>query len=170
MSISLAIFLEMAGMLIEIKSKLVLPHPEEDEEAIEDPRNELVEQLLEYKRYKDAASLLEDRRRDWQQRYTRLADDLPTREIDPAEQPIHEVELWDLVSALGRIMKSHEQSDTQEIVYDGTPIEVYMKRLHQRICEDGQIAFSDMFEAGMHKSVLIGVFLAVLELVRHPPR
>lgn len=160
-------FIEMAGILIEVKSKMVLPHAEEQEETIEDPRDELVHQLLEYKKYKDAASVLEERSRNWQQCYTRQANDLPPREIDPADQPIHEVELWDLVSAFGRVMRAHDRVKTQEIVYDETPIQVYMRRLHSRLCEDGQIAFSDMFQSGMHKSALIGVFLAVLELVRH---
>lgn len=160
-------FIEMAGILIEIKSKMVLPHAEEDDQSVEDPRGELVQQLLEYKKYKDAASVLEERSRSWQQCYTRQANDLPPRELDPADQPIHEVELWDLVSAFGRIMRAHDRVKPREIVYDDTPIQVYMQRLHQRLCEDGQIAFSDMFHSGMHKSALIGVFLAVLELVRH---
>ncbi len=56
-------FLEVAGLLIEIKSRLVLPHSEEatEEDALEDPRAQLVQQLLEYKQYKDAASMLEER-------------------------------------------------------------------------------------------------------------
>jgi segregation and condensation protein A len=160
-------FIEMAGILIEIKSRMVLPHSEEQEESIDDPRDELVQQLLEYKKYKDAASVLEERSRSWQQCYTRQANDLPSREIDPADQPIHEVELWDLVSAFGRVMRAHDRVKPQEIVYDETPIQVYMQKLHTRLRDDGQIAFSDMFESGMHKSALIGVFLAILELVRH---
>ena len=161
-------FIEMAGILIEIKSKMVLPSTDEQqEETIEDPRDELVQQLLEYKKYKDAASVLEERSRNWQQCYTRQANDLPPRDLDPADQPIHEVELWDLVSAFGRVMRTHDRVQPREIIYDDTPIQVYMERLHGRLCDDGQIAFSDMFNPGMHKSALIGVFLAVLELVRH---
>jgi segregation and condensation protein A len=161
-------FLEMASTLIEIKSRLVLPHGEEDEEGfLEDPRAQLVEQLLEYKRYKDAASMLEERSNQWQKRYPRMADDLPPREVDPAEQPIHEIELWDLVNAFGRIMRESRASQPSSIVYDDTPIHVYMTRIHERLVADGQVAFSEMFQVGMHKSALIGVFLAILELVRH---
>ena len=163
-------FLEMASTLVEIKSKLLLPRAEEDDEQadeLEDPRQQLVQQLLEYKQYRDAACILEDRNRDWSQCYTRLADDLPTRRVDPAEQPIHEVELWDLVSALGRVMRTHQVAQGTSIVYDDTPIQTYMQRLHGKLCEDGQVAFTDMFQASMHKSAMIGVFLAVLELVRH---
>ena len=162
-------FLEVAGLLIEIKSRVVLPRFEEesDEDPLDDPRELLVQQLLEYKQYKDAASMLEERGRSWSMCYVRQSNELPAREIDPADQPIHEVELWDLVSALGRIMRASESSQPTNIVYDETPIHVYMQTIHQRLREDGQVAFSDMFQPGMHKSAMIGIFLAVLELVRH---
>jgi segregation and condensation protein A len=160
-------FLEMASTLIEIKSRLVLPHCGEEEETLEDPRQDLVYQLLEYKKYKDAASILEEQSRDWQKRYARLSDDLPPRRLDPAEQPIQEIELWDLVSAFGRIMRDSQATQPSNIVYDDTPIHVYMQRIHQRLVSDGRVSFSEMFNTGAHKSALIGVFLAVLELVRH---
>lgn len=161
-------FIEMASVLIEIKAKMVLPQVEEKEEQpLDDPHEDLVHQLLEYKKYKDASKILEDRGRGWQQRYSRLANDLPPREISPVDQPIHEVELWDLVSAFGRVIRAHEKSKPCSVVYDETPISVFMERIHARLHSDGQIAFSDMFEPGMHKANLIGVFLAVLELVRH---
>src|SRR6185503_148775 len=70
-------FLEMASILAEIKSRLVLPRGGEVEEELEDPRQDLVRQLLEYKKFKDAASMLEERNRSWQQRFPRLANDLP---------------------------------------------------------------------------------------------
>jgi segregation and condensation protein A len=160
-------FLEMASTLVEIKSRLVLPHGGEEIESLEDPRQDLVQKLLEYKKYKDAASMLEERSRDWQQHYPRLADDLPPRQIDPADQPIHEVELWDLVSAMGRILRENQQTQAQAIVFDETPIQVYMQRIHERIARQRQVAFSELFEPGMHKSVIVGIFLAILELVRH---
>ena len=160
-------FLEMASILIEIKSRMVLPSVEEEESEWKDPREELVQRLLEYKQYKDVASMLEERSRRWQQSYTRLADDLPSRRIDPADQPIHEVELWDLVSALGRVMREHKVTEASNIVYDETPIQVHMERIHASVASKGQIAISEVYKAGMHKSAMIGLFLAVLELVRH---
>jgi segregation and condensation protein A len=160
-------FLDLASSLIEIKSRLVLPHGGEEAEVWEDPRHELVERLLEYKKYKDAASVLEERSRDWQQHHARLASELPPRQVDLAGQPIQEVELWDLVSAMGRILRSSQAPRQTTITYDDTPIQVYMQRIHTRIVEQGRAAFSEMFEPGMHKSAIVGVFLAVLELVRH---
>ena len=160
-------FLEMASTLIEIKSRMVLPRTEEVDEPLEDPRQELVEKLLEYKKYKDASSILEERSRQQQQLYPRLANDVPPREMDPANQPIREVELWDLVSAMGRILRQNEVPTESTIIYDDTPIHVYMMEIHRRLVENGRLAISETFLPGMHKSALIGIFLAVLELVRH---
>lgn len=56
-------FLEMASTLIEIKSRLILPHGDEQTEELEDPRDDLVQRLLEYKKYKDAASILDEQSR-----------------------------------------------------------------------------------------------------------
>lgn len=160
-------FLEMASMLVEIKARQVLPAGDDQPAEVEDPREELVQRLLEYKKYKDAASILEEQSRQWQQRFTRLADDLPPRRVDPADQPIHEVELWDLVSALGRVLRDASVLKPPSIIYDETPIQVYMQRIHGQLVEHGRMAFSEAFDAGMHKSALIGMFLSILELVRH---
>jgi segregation and condensation protein A len=160
-------FLELASTLIEIKSQLVLPRGGEEAESWDDPRDQLVERLLEYKRYKDAASMLDERSRDWQQHYPRLANDVAPRQVDPVGQPIREVELWDLVSAMGRILRDSQATSPATIVYDDTPIQVYMQRIHGKLATDRRVAFSDMFQPGMHKSAIVGVFLAVLELARH---
>ncbi len=160
-------FLALASTLIEIKSQQVLPRSDEVDDVIEDPRHELVQRLLEYKQFRDAATTLEERSREWQQHFARLTSDLPRREQDPADQPIEEVELWDLVSAFGRIMRETEAAKPSSIVYDDTPIHVYMGQIHARLLEQGQLAFSSLFEPGMHRSTTIGLFLAVLELVRH---
>ena len=160
-------FIEMASILIEIKSRMVLPSVDEEETEWKDPREELVHHLLEYKNYKDVSSMLEERSREWQQTYSRLANDLPPRRIDPVDQPIHEVELWDLVSALGRVMREHKVTEASNIVYDETPIQVYMQQIHASVVAKGQIAITEVYQAGMHKSAMIGLFLAVLELVRH---
>lgn len=163
-------FVDMASHLVEIKSRMVLPQAEEesDDQAQEDPRDELVQRLLEYKKYKDAASELKESSHQWQQRFSRVANDLPPRSLDPAEQPIHEIQLWDLVSAMGRIMREKERlKPLTNIVYDDTPMQVHMQKLHERLVRDGTVTFTDMFEPGMHKARMIGVFLAILELARN---
>jgi segregation and condensation protein A len=160
-------FLAVASLLIEIKSQQVLPRADEVEEELEDPRQELVQRLLEYKQYRDAASILDERSRSWQQHYPRVSSDLPPRQRNLAEEPIQEVELWDLVSAFGRIIRENVAAKPSNIVYDDTPIHVHMSRILARLTERGRLALSELLDAHLHKSVLVGMFLAILELVRH---
>src|SRR4029079_3792197 len=155
-------FVEMASTLLEIKSRMVLPRGGGEETEVADPRDELVRRLLEYKRYKDAANMLEEQGKSWQEHFPRLSSDLPPRERNLADEEIREVELWDLVSAFGRIMRDNLAVRPSNIVYDETPIHVYMERIQTRLIEEGRLKFCDLFQPGMHKSTMIGVFLAVL--------
>ena len=161
-------FVELASTLIELKSRSVLPRTEQEaEEPLEDPRQDLVRRLLEYKRFKDAASMLDERGRQWQQHYPRLSSELQQRERNPAEEPIHEVELWDLVSAFGRILREQAAAGPSSIVYDDTPIHVYMERIHAQLREQGKLAMTELFRPHTNRSTLVGLFLATLELVRY---
>src|SRR5262245_7171727 len=119
-------FLVMAATLMEIKSRMLLPHGEEGAEEQEDPRGELVRQLLEYKKYKDAATLLEAQAERQGQRFPRHA--VPEAAA-PAQQPLRPVELWDLVSAFGRLMRETLALQPQQILVDQTPIHVYMGQI-----------------------------------------
>lgn len=163
-------FIDVASRLVELKSRSVLPTPpaaREDliEEA--DPRENLVQRLLLYKQFRDAAVLLEEQSEAWQRRYARIQDDLPPRQVDLASQPLQPIELWDLVSAFGRVLRDNLATQPEKVVYDETPIGVYMRRIHGQIVTEGKVVFANLFEPGMHKSALVGVFLAVLELTRH---
>jgi segregation and condensation protein A len=164
-------FIVVASTLVEIKSRQVLPRAEEetsDEIPIgDDPSSELIQQLLQYKRYKDAALAMEQRAADWQERYPRLSDDRPSAGKDHAEDPIKEVELWDLVSALSRVLQKKIVEETSSIRYDDTPISTYVDRIGARVRESGRVPFSEFFEGTNLRSKIIGIFLAVLELLRH---
>ncbi len=162
-------FLELATRLMEIKSKQMLPRHEEEasEETIEDPRQDMVQRLLEFKKYKDAASMLEERGQQWQQRFARRANDMPTTRKDPSEQPIQEVELWDLVSAFSRVIRDNASTQSAAIRYDDTPIEVTMDKIRARLALEPRLAFTSLFERDMVKSQMVGIFLAILELIRH---
>ena len=163
-------FLEMASILIEMKSQAVLPR--QDEEAVEasvldEPQEGLVQRLLEYKQFRDASSVIEEMGERWQQRYGRMSDDLPPRQNKLGDQPIADLELWDLVSAFGRIMRESKGPPQAQVIQDDTPIHVHMQRIHLRLINENQVLFNDLFEPGMHKTTLIGIFLAMLELTRH---
>lgn len=164
-------FVVMASSLVEIKSRMVLPQPAEQvAEMVEiesDPRADLVRQLLEYKRFKDASKLLEEHASDWQQRYPRLSDDHPQSGSNPAHDHIKEVELWDLVSALSRVLRINTAAAPKSIVYDDTPISTYIERIRERVLAEGTVKFSDFFEGANVRSKITGIFLAILELLRH---
>lgn len=164
-------FIVLASTLLEIKSRNVLPQPEEVVEEVvaadDDPRGELITRLLEYKRYRDAAVALEERATEWQQRFPRLADDHPHVGRDHAADPIREVELWDLVSALSRVLHKKGGESTSAIRYDETPQSVYMDRIAARVRELGPLPFSSFFEGTNRKEKIVGLFLAILELLRH---
>ncbi len=162
-------FLSLASTLVEMKSQAVLPKVVEDqeEEEIDDPQSELVQRLLQYKEIRDAASVLDEMGNRWQQRYQRMSDDLPSRRVDPGDQPIVDLEIWDLVSAFGRIMREAGGPPKTEVIYDDTPIHVYMQQIHERLKETETVQLVDLVRGGIHKSSLIGWFLATLELTRH---
>ncbi|MGB0598966.1 MAG: segregation and condensation protein A [Rubripirellula sp.] len=162
-------FIDLASNLVEIKSQAVLPQLVDDSEEpqIEDPQSELIERLLQYKEIRDAAAILDEMGNRWQQRYPRLADDLPTRRVDPGDQPIVDLQIWDLVSAFGRIIREAAGPPPTEVVYDDTPIHVYMQRIHHELGGHSKVQLMDLIQGGIHKSSLIGWFLATLELTRH---
>ncbi len=164
-------FLEIAALLVEMKAKAVLPNSQEetdtDQVVSDEHDDQLVVRLLEYKRYRDAASVLEERAIDWQMRYPRMSNDLPTRFIATEDQPLERIEVWDLVSAFGRILRERQPAPTETVIYDETPMHVYMKRIHDLVCEKKEIELQSLFEIGQHKSTLVGLFLATLELTRH---
>jgi len=165
-------FLDLASTLVELKSQAVLPkvvHEEEEEagQQLDDPQTELVERLLQYKEIRDAAAVLDEMAGRWQMRYERMSDDLPRRRVDPGDQPIADLEIWDLVSAFGRIMRESSGPPQTEVIYDDTPIHVYMQRIHSKLAATERLTLLDLVDAGVHKSALIGWFLATLELTRH---
>ena len=163
-------FIVMASSLIEIKSRTALPSEDAAPELVEpdeDPRADLVRQLLEYKRFKDAAKLLEDQSAEWQKRYPRLSDDRPRGGGDPSRDLIKEVELWDLVSALSRVLRKNTESSPATVLYDETPIGVYIERIKTRVLAERQVTFSSFFAGKNSRSQIVGIFLAILELLRH---
>jgi segregation and condensation protein A len=166
-------FVVMASTLVEIKSRLVLPQQEEEQtgdapiESSQDPRSELIQQLLEYRKYKEAATALETCAEEWQERYPRLSAERPASGKDPAADRIKEVELWDLVSALARILRRKEVEEVGRIRYDETPIHVYVEQIGNRVRAEGEVAFTSLFDAEASRSKITGMFLAVLELLRH---
>jgi segregation and condensation protein A len=159
-------FLVMAATLMELKSRMLLPRVEAESHDESDPRMQLVRQLLEYKKFRDAAERLQELAEDQRLRFARLPSDRMGREADPGSEPIRDVELWDLVSAFGRLMRQTLALTPRSIVYDETPIEVHMQEILSQLAQHGQIAFWDLIAGSPDRGRVVGKFLGVLELVR----
>lgn len=158
-------FLVMASTLIELKSRALLPTPPlEALDEADDPRAALVRQLLEYKRFRDAARALGTAADDRAQRFVRRPAELP-RELIGIE--LEEVEIWDLLSAFNSVMSSIGQGPgVSEIRYDDTPIETYVNTLVETLEIGGPTRFDRLFTGRTDRSEVIGLFLAMLELMR----
>ena len=149
-------FLVMAATLMEIKSKMLLPRSEEEQTEQDDPRLELVKQLIEYKKYKEAASLLEEQAERQLARLPRLPPEM-SRPLDPAQQPLQRVELWDLVSAFGRLMRETSALLPRQIVMDETPIHVHMERILEMLIDKKRAPFSEVFAPPHSRGRLLGL-------------
>lgn len=159
-------FLVMATKLMEIKSQFLLPRQIQSTDKDDDPRNEIVRQLVEYKKFKDAVEILEEQAEVAGQKIRRLIPDQFQEDRAISEKPIQEVELWDLVSAFGRIMKETLATQAQEIVVDQTPMEVYLEEITRKLIKEKSLPFRELFSPPFHKMRLIGLFLAILELIK----
>lgn len=157
-------FLVVAATLMEIKSKLLLPRREVEPEEEADPRRELVKQLLEYRKFKDAAGRLEELEDRHTSRFVRE----PIVEAAEKDAPlaVKRVELWDLVSAFARLMRELSVLQPRPIIVDDTPQHVYENHVRERLGREGPLNFRDLFTPPYHRSRLVGLFLAILELIK----
>ncbi|CAA9383476.1 MAG: Segregation and condensation protein A [uncultured Phycisphaerae bacterium] len=170
-------FLVMAATLMEIKSAMLLPKAKPDEgkegrsaaQDLADPRYELVQQLLEYKRFKDTAVLLERKQSEHQERFARYPAKRGAGEEDePPPVDMDEVQVWDLLSAFSRLMAEigQRKPKVHEVAYDDTPIELHASDIEDRLKRDGRLTLRQLVVGRAGKSEIIGVFLALLELIR----
>lgn len=169
-------FVVMAATLLELKSRALLPRPPapEDEEGLEeeDPRETLIRQLIEYRRFKGAAGMLSDRGHEMAQRFPRLVDDDRLREAAAEDadavpgELFKGIEVWDLFSAFSQVIKTLGYSTPREVVYDDTPVEEAARHLMARLEAGKSLLFTEVFPQNRSVSYLVTLFLAVLELMR----
>lgn len=162
-------FLVMAATLMEIKSAMLLPRAEPDqlqEQDLADPRAELIRQLLEYKRFKDAANLLEAAADEHGQRFSRPAGIERLRPDAEPELDIEQVSVWDLLEAFDSICKATGTITDTRHIKDDTPIDLYQIEILARLQTEGPMPFERIFERAPSRVVMIGLFLALLELIR----
>jgi segregation and condensation protein A len=158
-------FLVMASTLVELKSRALLPTPPlESEEDEDDPQVMLVRQLLEYKRFKDAARALGSAADDRRKRFVRQPADLP-KELEGVE--LEEAQVWDLLSAFGRVMSAIGQGPgLHQVTYDDTPLAEYAAMILDTLEYGGPTEFQALFADHVNRAEIVGLFLALLELIR----
>jgi segregation and condensation protein A len=158
-------FLEMASELAYIKSKMLLPEPEEEEAEGPDPRAELVRRLLEYQRYKAAARSLLGR--------PLLGTDVfarpPEADESPAEELSIEADTLSLISAFQDLLKRLPKEAVHEISRQRTGVAERILELTEILKTRGQISFEDLLLSGNPRPTridLVVTFLAVLEMAK----
>src|SRR3954447_5459224 len=159
-------FVVMAANLIYLKSRSLLPasvQPPEEETEEEDPRWELVRQLLEYKKFKDAAAHLQEREH-WRERLFARTPDKPEM---AAERPLGDVSVFDLINAFNQIVKRlNQREDLREIFEErftvGDKIELIMKMMSGGV----DLKFTELFSGMASRTEIVVTFLALLELIR----
>ncbi len=163
-------FLVMAATLIEIKSAMLLPKAEPEQMAQDDagdPRAELIRQLLEYKKFKDAANLLDAAAERQQERFGRPAS-LISRLAPEAEPEVDmdRVSIWDLLEAFDAVCKATGTPHYTGHIRDDTPIDLYQIEVLHRLQTEGPLTFERIFEGKPNRLVMVGLFLSMLELIR----
>ena len=161
-------FIVMAANLMYLKSRTLLPKidqpPEEDAEE-DDPRWELIRQLIEYKKFKDAAGFLSLREVEQEGRFAHQPDtpELPVEE--PA--PLAEVSIFDLIRAFQNVLKRFEEShDFGDIIDDRYTVSDKIDMLMGRLQPGEALRFENLFASATTKAEVIVTFLAVLELMK----
>ncbi|MFN8587050.1 MAG: segregation/condensation protein A [Candidatus Eisenbacteria bacterium] len=158
-------FLVMAATLMRIKAKMLLPVPKADEEEDEgDPRDELVQRLIEYRLYKEASETLKESEGLRRSIFERGM--VPT-EDDAGPLPLAPATLFDLIDALNRVMaRKQDQRVVYEVRTELFDIEDKMSLIYRTVCEGGRLHFSSLMQQARARMEIVVSFMALLELVK----
>jgi segregation and condensation protein A len=163
-------FLVMASTLMFIKSRELLPVEQqvvvEGEEEGEDPRWELIRQLVEYKKFKDAAAQLQLLETRQENVFPRLPGKLEFESTEAPAKP--EAGIFDLLNAVNAVLKRFQQKEagTREIFEDKWTVSEKIEFVLATISERGTVKFSELFATAANRSEVVCTFLALLELIR----
>lgn len=161
-------FLVMAATLLKIKSRMLLPrHTEIEGEEAEDPRRDLVQQLLEYKKFKEIAERLGEKEYHQRQMFPRPRGGFDNAaEIIPPEPPAPEVGMFELLNAFKQVLERIDKLKLYEIVGEDISIEERIDFVLQVITRRRRMTFMELFENEHRRLVMVVTFFALLELMR----
>ena len=162
-------FLVMAATLMYIKSRELLPVDQqvavEGEEEGEDPRWELIRQLVEYKKFKAAGAQLQTLEARQESIYPRLPSKPDFADDTPPPKP--DVSIFDLLNAVNNVLKRFTKpDDLRDIFEDKWTVSEKIEHLLRVLAEKGRVRFSELFEGVTSRSEVVVTFLALLELIR----
>lgn len=162
-------FIVMAANLIYIKSRTLLPaqqQPPEDDAEDDDPRWELIRQLIEYKKFKDAAAQLQMREVQRERLFARLPEKPDFEDLGTV--PLGEVGIFDLINAFQRVLKKIEgrKEDLREIFEENFTVGDKIEMILARTAQQRVVKFDDLFAGAASRAEIVVTFLALLELIR----
>ncbi len=160
-------FLVMAATLMMIKSRMLLPpeeRPELEPEEEDDPRWDLVRQLVEYKKFKDAAIFLEGLEDERDGIFGREGANVAL-EARP-DMALRDVSLFDLLSVFNDALKKISQEDLKEIFAERFTVADKIEAITQRLQREDRLSFASLFTELSSRHEIVCTFLAVLELIR----
>ncbi|MUV39736.1 Segregation and condensation protein [Lentibacillus sp. JNUCC-1] len=163
-------YLVMASTLLALKSQMLLPKQEfdEEDEYEEDPRQELMEQLIEYKKYKEAAKHLEEKENEALGVYTRPPVQLEKNEAKPLMEP-GAVSIYDMLDALAHVLERQKWNEPLDTTVQRTDISIE-DRMDQVLdmvkANHKGIRFDHLFDTYTRSHIVV-TFIAVLELMKH---
>lgn len=156
-------WLVMAATLTYIKSRMLLPRPAEDEDGgdEEDPRQELVDKLLEYQRVKALAMDLKERELVERDVFGR-----PAAEAPEDDEPLFDVELSDLLAVYSEVLARLPAEEARRMVIEEMSVTEMIHTIAERLSGRGHLAFEDIFEGAASRLEVVVAFLAILEMLR----
>ena len=161
-------YLVLASTLIHIKSRLLLPPVESEVEGEEgaDPRAELVQQLLEYQAFKEAALSLEDRPLLDRDVFTRGAPAEEPALAEEEDEAIIEVDVFELFQAFRRIIAGLDKTEDLAIDTDKMSLTDRINEIMERLAEEKQVTFTELLGDKLDRKRIVYTFLAILELMK----
>lgn len=160
-------FLVMAATLMHIKSKMLLPQEETEEEVEEeDPREELVRKLLEYKKFKDAAQKLSRMREENKGVFLRKGPGADGKMVSDDGVEYFEASLFDLIAAFRKVLTDVPKEVFHEVISNEFTVSDRIHDIYHILTENKSIKFFSLFRKAVNKDECIVIFLAVLELIK----
>jgi len=160
-------FLVMAATLMQIKSKMLLPAEELQQEEQEDPRTELVRRLLEYEKFKEIAESLRQREASQKEIFKRPRSERELEAESAAAGEVYfEASIFDLISAFSKALEDIPKEIFYQVIKDEFTVEEKVHQILHLLLAQESVLLSELFRQARNKIEIVVTFLAILELIR----